>query len=95
MELPRRTLRLTDPRLRRGHMRGFPYRARNSRAYIRGRRGGVRGQVRAIAHVRNTLRSSTRAMRGIAAMAARARARVARRRMPPPPPHLGYRLRRM
>lgn len=93
MELPRRRVHLADPSLRRGHMRGFPYRTRNRRAYIRGRSNGVRGYVRRVAHVRNTIRSSSRAMSGLARMAARARARLAVRRLPA---HARtYRLRRM
>jgi len=82
MNIPRRRHSPTSPALRRGHMRGFPYRARNTAAYIRGRASGVRGYVRRVAHVRNTLRASPRAMTYLRRMGQRARHRVALRRRP-------------
>lgn len=65
---------------RRGHMARIPYRARNSRRYIRSRTG-VLGYVRRVAHVRSTVRNSRRFMNGLALLANRARNRIAIRRM--------------
>jgi len=69
-------------------MEHMPFRARNTRMAIRARsrarfavgsRSAIRAYSQRVAHVRNTIRGSSRAMTGLRGMAARARARIAAR----------------